>query len=357
MATFNFADQYRTAGFQPTSEIVRFRQLAAEKIITNLDDRKILDLVRLYFGSPVRAGGEWFVSAFSEDDASFSMVDNEREASVLSACILESIIESGNSLACLAVVTMSVNASRKPIACPDFIDYAANKLLSFSIYERDNIRDFETVKIPNKSKFTTSINEYKTTNDQTKAIEAINYTYLDAIEASKFVANELKAISGPLVTQVRQLREEVDMLWWHIGGHSNVLHKPFPELEAGLAAILAGVDLANLSRSDTGPAAAPAMLYRAIMDKRDASENLVLSELIDSIPETLFNHLTMPEHLPNYYDFCPVLAALSKYHENAKGAWMGVFKKITGLESNLEFTQINLSLQVYREILLLALID
>ena len=75
MATFNFADQYRTAGLKPTSEIVRLRQSAAERIISNVDDQKILDLVKFYYGLPVSGGGEWFVSAFSEDDASFMMVD------------------------------------------------------------------------------------------------------------------------------------------------------------------------------------------------------------------------------------------------------------------------------------------
>ncbi len=50
------------------------------------------------------------------------------------------------------------------------------------------------------------------------------------------------------------------MLWWHVGGWSRLLDKPFAELDLGLAAVLAGVDMADMSRSAAGPAATPAIL-------------------------------------------------------------------------------------------------
>ena len=58
------------------------------------------------------------------------------------------------------------------------------------------------------------------------------------------------------------------MLWWYVGGWCRAFDKPFADLDLGLAAVLAGIDMAEMSRSATGPAAAPAIFQRILSSGR-----------------------------------------------------------------------------------------
>ncbi|WP_342620446.1 hypothetical protein [Rhodoferax sp. GW822-FHT02A01] len=77
-----FADYYAELGLQTTSEIVLARTASAERIIGEINDRKIFDLVLQYYGFP-NTEMTWFRDEFAKEDAAFSLVNNEREVRVL----------------------------------------------------------------------------------------------------------------------------------------------------------------------------------------------------------------------------------------------------------------------------------
>lgn len=359
MPNYNFADHYKAAGLTPGSEIIRLRQIPFDKLRKEIDIDKALNLTRLYFGLAVPDGTDWFREAFAETDASFSMIDNEREASVLSVCLLSAALADGKIFAGLAPVVVAVCGNRVPLVFPEFIEDARHALSSHSVSVRQQIAaEVTAIKLPGKSKVSASVDALLAAPDWPKNGEAIKLASSEALDATKNLANQVFTVVSPLVKQMRDLREEVNMLWWYIGGWSRALDKPFAGLDVGLAALMAGIDLANLAEGESGPVAAPAILQRLVIDSRVAeNKKISLKSAVEALPADAFSRLEIPESISNVSDLCPVLAALVKANEIGKGDWYAAFKKASGLDAGTKFLPIELAMQVYRESLLLAQVD
>jgi hypothetical protein len=360
MPSFNFADQYKAAGLNPGPEIIKLRQEPFDKIQKGLNTTMVLDLTRLYFGFAVPNGTEWFSEAFRETDASFSMIDNEREASVLAACLLAAALDAGNVCAGLAPIVAAAAGSRVPLVRPEFIEDARQALAIHSINSRQQTAaDLSKIKQPVKSKVAAAVAEYLPAPNWNNSGDAIKLAANESFEATKTLANQVSSVISPLVKQVRDLREEVSMLWWYIGGWSRILEKPFSELDVGLAALMAGLDLAHLTLGESGPVAAQAILHRLLISSSTSNESkkIALKSAVDELPSDTFQQLQIPKTINSVSDLCPVLAALAKADEIGNGQWYIAFKKTTHLDAGTKFPLIELAMQVYRESLLLAQID
>lgn len=360
MPSYNFADQYKAAGLAPGPEIIRLRQAPFDKLRKDIGSNALLDLTRLYFGLPVPDGTDWFRDAFLETDPSFSMLDNEREASVLSACLLAAALEDGNVLAGLAPVVTALGGNRTPLVHPEFVEDARQALAANSVASRQkNAADVNKIKQPAKCKLAASVDVLLTAPDWPKTGESIKLAGSESFEASKALANQVISVISPLAEQVRDLREEVSMLWWYIGGWSRSLDKPFADMDVGLAALMAGLDLAHLTQGKSGPAAAPAILQRLVIGSRSGGdEKISLRSAVEALPAGVFQRLAIPKNVSMVGDICPILTALTKADDiGGDGAWLTAFKKTSGLDATLTLSPIELAMQVYRESLLLSQVD
>ncbi len=357
MANFNFADRYRAAGLSPGPDIIRLRQEPFDGIRGDVDTSAIVDLVRLYFELPTSNGADWFRDAFAQTDPSFSMVDNAREAAVLSACILEAAMEDGNDIAALATVSASVAGNRQSAVAAEVVELARDSLIKKAIAQRSNqIADPKEIKPPVKSKAPAAADALVQGPDWQKAADLIKQVSQEGNEATRTLTNQVSKVVAALAENTSDLREEVDMLWRHVGGWSRVLDKPFTELDMALAAALAGLDLADLSRTCAGPAAAQAILYRTISQGRKGKMTAVsIAEAVDSLENAEAEKLKLGEELKAFPDICPVLAAFQKAHEIGETpAWQKSFFKASGVEASTSLQPIDLAMQVYRERSLIA---
>ncbi|MEI2636661.1 MAG: GTPase-associated system all-helical protein GASH [Methylotenera sp.] len=358
MSKYNFADQYKRAGLSPGPEIIGLRQAAFDNLRRSIDISKALDLTRLYFGLEVPNGADWFRDSFVSNDPSFSMLDNLRETSLLALCLLTSALEDKKVYAGLAVVTATAGGNRKPLLCHDFIETAYQAVVTESVVSRNaNIVESKIIRHAPKSKVPDALAILDATPDWIKVSEAIKLSNSESLEAIKNLTNQVFTVADPLVKQIRDLREEVSMLWWYIGGWSRALEKPFSELNISLAALMAGLDLGNLSQGSNGPAAAQAIIQRLLFSSRpvDKQNVITLDAAIEAIPEDTFKKLDISQDIiTSVADICPVLTAISKAAEiGGNGAWHVAFKKASGLDANMTFEPINLAMQTYRETLLL----
>ncbi len=356
MTGFNFADNYRAAGLTAGPDVLRTRQEPFDKLRKAIDPRTAIDLTRLYFGLHVPRGTDWFRDAFGEADASFSLVDNAREASVLAAGLLESATADGKIYAALAILTTAAAGLRQPPVRPDLIE-----AVRFAIQEKatsarqQTAADPKQVKLPVASKASAELAALIQTPDITKASTLLKQVSEESAEITKALANQVFAVVQPLAAQVQTLREEVEILWWHVGGWSRLLDKPFAELDIGLAAVLAGVDMADMSRSAAGPAAAPAIFQRTLAAGRKAkAAKIAIQNAVDALPEDQLDRLGLSEKLAAVPEICPVLTAYAKAREIGAGtAWHVAYAKATGLEAGAAFAPLELAMQAYRERLLL----
>src|SRR5712691_1088577 len=124
MVGFNFADNYKAAGLTPGPDIIRLREEPFDKLRKSIDASTAIGLTRLYFGLPVPDGTDWFRDAFAKADPSFTMVDNEREAAVLSACLLGAVLDDGKVYGGLAPLAAAAAGNRSPLVRPELLEQA-----------------------------------------------------------------------------------------------------------------------------------------------------------------------------------------------------------------------------------------
>lgn len=346
MAGFNFADRYKAAGLTPGPEIIRLRQEPFDKLRKAMSVDRVITLVRLLFGlsEPDKSNNTWFREAFAETDPSFSMLDNAREAAVLSSCLLSAAFQEhdkGHIEAALAVLTTAANI-RMPHVMPTLIDDAQHHLDVFSVKMRTPPEvDVSTISVPIPSE-----------DAEGQEVEEDQSGITD-------LAQQTHEVISSLVRYTGLLREELEMLWWYVGGWSKVLDKPFGELDLSVAAVMAGIDFAALVRTPPGPVAARAILHRLIWTGRKSkSASIPVKDAVDALPDDTLQQLKFGDALKSVPDLCPVLSALRKAAEIGKGtAWHGAFRKVTGFKEDLAFKPLDLAMQVYREAMLIALID
>ncbi len=314
MVSFNFADNYRAAGLATNPDVLRTRQKPFNKLRQAIDPKTAIDLTRLYFGLSVPRGTDWFRDVFGETDVSFSLIDNAREAAVLAAGLLEAAATDGKVYAALATLTTAASGLRQPLVRPQLIDAMRFAIQESAVRARQQAPvDLSTITQPAESKMSTELTALAQAPDLQKASTLLKQVSDAAAGTTGTLANQVVSVVRPLASEVLLLREEVEMLWWHVGGWSRQLEKPFADLELGLACVLAGVDMADISRSPTGPAAAPAFLQRTLAAGREPkTTKIAIKDIVDALAREQFDRLKLPDALGPVPEICPVLTAFAK---------------------------------------------
>jgi hypothetical protein len=348
----NLGDVYRETGLTIAPDLIRLRQGPAEKLLKDLKHSAAFDLIRLYFNLPLPTGSDWFRDAFRETDTSFSMVDNAREAAILAAAILGASFKAGQAIYALALQTASVVRLRRPTVYPALLDEARTMLAAEAIKLRSQPNlNLKGIRIPGAGKVPESAAALVQSPDWNKIAELIKLAAEEGRENAKNAVNQIFAVLSPLVAEVEVLREQTELLWWYIGGFSRVLEQPFSELPVGLAATMAGVDIADLSKSPTGPVAAPAILYKLVdRGRKGKALKITLESVVNEFPTDSFDSLGLGDSLDGMFDFCPVFSAIAKASEiGASPAWHSAFQKTSAIDPAASFLPSDLATQVFRE--------
>ena len=359
MAGFNFADGYRAAGLTTAPDALRTRQEPFDKLRRTINPQTAIDLTRLYFGLSVPRGTDWFRDAFGETDPSFSLIDNAREAAVLAAGLLEAAAADGKVYAAVATLTTAACSLRQPLVRAELIEEMRFFIQEKAVSDRQQVPvDPNQIELPAKSDVLGELEALVQAPEITNAAGLLNRVGVESTEITDYLGNQVLAVIRPLASQVTTLREEVDMLWWHVGGWSRQLDKPFADLDLGLAAVLAGIDLADMSRSATGPAAAPAILQRTFLAGRNAKgTKIAIREAVDAFPDNQFDRLALANSLETVPEICPILTAFAKAGDIGAGpAWHASFTKASGLDAGSALAPLELAMQAYRERLLLRVL-
>lgn len=364
MAGFNFADRYKAAGLAPGPDIIRLRQEPFNKLRKAMSVDRVITLIRLLFElpEPDENNSTWLREAFAETDPSFTMLDNAREAAVLSSCLLSAAFQErdkGHIEAGLAVLTMAAN-NRTPHVMPTLINDAQHHLDSLSVEMRTPPEvDVAKIRRPAQSKIPGEADEFAKAPDWNKTAALFKKASEEYQAGVGTLAQQTFSVVSQLVRYAELLREELEMLWWYVGGWSKVLDKPFGELDLSVAAVMAGIDLAALVRTPPGPVAARAILHRLIWTGRKSkAASIPVKDAVDALPDDTLQQLKFGDALKSVPDLCPVLTALQKATEIGKGtAWHGAFRRVTSLKEDFAFKPLDLAMQVYREAMLIALID
>lgn len=356
MTDFVFADRYAEAGISPAAQIITSRETSAQRVVENIDRSKIVDLAGAYYGSP-GLDLVWLRDEFAQEDLTFSLVNNERETRVLAATILGALIEVAHETAVLAVVAGNIGGHRPPPGAHWLLHNAGNALLDIAVRERTPAKIDTKVGATSAAKLNEEVAALAL-NDMASLQAVLNRIRTEALNSGKTIALQSSNALAALNLQVRLQREEGQMLWWLIGGHSRCLERPFSALASPQAALVGALDLATLTTvSKLGPVAAPALLQRviALARKSKGAPLRDLASVIDGLAREDLERLPLitgkvPARL------APVMTALELALSIGAGNWHARFKELTGMEASLTLEPEQLAAQLYREHLLAQLL-
>ncbi|OHC26960.1 MAG: hypothetical protein A2Y50_03465 [Pseudomonadales bacterium RIFCSPLOWO2_12_59_9] len=351
MSQPTFADRYAEAGLTPNAQLITHRCESSKRIVTNITDQQILDLAATYYESPDVDLG-WFRDEFVKEDASFSLVNNAREARVLAAAMLDQLVAGGNCIAILAVTVGHV-AGKRPPSQAEWLVASAKKALGIRSVENRSPAAVEKIAPTAFKDLAQDIANTATESDWAKLAAVLGKVRTEAQNSGKAIVAQSNNALAELDRQMKLMREETQMLWWLIGGHSRLLERGFTKFDPQQAALVGAIDLGTLTTcSELGPVAAPAMLERviAISKKAKGSETRELSTTIDSIALVDIEKLQINAKLPPR--LAPITAAIDLARTIGPGAWHARFKAVTGFDASISFEPLSLAEQLYREHLL-----
>lgn len=336
------------------NESIRRRWNAAVKLADEIDFEDIEALVRLALKTrqrPSAASVDSIVTHLQEEGDSFSASQNARELEVLSAIVLVYIAsDPENSLAseaALTVLTSLVAGTRKPNLPFDLhgLITAAIDASSRGVGRRPAP---PTVKATPRVSFETGAIAIAG-NDWGGASNALTASGTATDSAIQQLSNQLSNVTKTMTLILQQQDEELQMLWWLLGGRSEDLDIAFDALSGDKQALTLAKELAAHTTLLPGPSSVPSLLAKAGLKARgkvgvatavNACDPDWLRPLVDGLQISPVVH--------------PIHFGIERQIEVGSGTdWVANWAAVTGLKADIAFAPLTLGELFYRERLLL----
>ena len=255
MSNINFADRYAEAGISPTAAIIELRQASATRISKDIAKPRVLDLISTYYGLE---GAEPHLVPRRIREGGRKLQSGEQCAGMRSSCRRDPR-GAGGDRECdphtrddRGFHRWRASSRGKPR-----LVRSLRPTCDQHSFDRDKDQSDRHAEP-----------ERGTPSPPSRSGRHLGNAWkvrLEEQEAIKSLATQVSNSLSPLVRQVSLMREETQILWWLFGESSRTLNKPFRSFTAPQAAVLAGLELGQLTNvTILGPVAAPAMLERVI---------------------------------------------------------------------------------------------
>jgi len=332
----DFAEWYRSAGIQPPSGddlLKRWTGIEAYQV----ERAEVITLAAMFYelAAPTEDFLGNFRSVFQQADPLFRMRDNDRELLVLAGAELIDVVERGNreiaDFAALCLVCPAAQNLRPSPAVPDLPEIAARYLSKRSVTRT-------------KSTVETDSDELST------ALVGAGAPFDKLGPAFR----KVQLAVPKLQVEVSVIAEESNMLWWLFSEFSRDLNQPWKKIEAPVAAIVSGKELADLTRILPGPIAASAFLDKVIRSsKSEVPESVVVTEAVIETPLEWRQGLVKKGFAQELETIAPVRRAIKlSINGPENDAWQQMFADATKIPANAKVAPHILAYQMFLETLL-----
>jgi hypothetical protein len=303
------SDWYRSAGVSPENIPLPKRWEGAASFDVDAGEISLLAQVFYQLNPSDPLFPERFRKAINKADQDFSMSGNDRELIVLAGAALVDVIERGSrdiaDLAALFLVCGAVQNVRTALAVPQIPEFAAKHLSQRSV-ERAT---------PEKGG-----------KEETPEFQKLQLEF-------------------PIIS------EECNMLWWLISETSRDVNKRWNKMPLGMACVLTGKELADLTRVVPGPIAARAFLDRAVRSGRDkVADSISVADFVNDTDKT-WRGSYFSKSLPvGLEGILPLTHAVVLSVQASDGkAWRPMFKAATGIAATAKSSPDAVAYQFYLE--------
>jgi len=313
----HFYDWHRDMGLEPNDETSpKHRKVISEYSPTA---REIISLARFFYGFDSQGASlENFGKALQEVDTSFSMQHHKQYLVLFAGAELVSVLQRATEqewadLAALCLVCGGVQGARTGVPVPEVPQIAARYIES-----------------------------------RTK-----NRAAVSAEESEEKLAPRIAKLEQELAI----VSEEANMLWWLVSEFSRDRNEPWKKIGLLATSIIAGKELADLTRLIPGPVAAAAFLDRIVRlsDSSKSAKPISLKDAVDKTPRQWRASCELKADAGTE-DLTPIGKALRLSLTVSDGDdWSPVFQRGTALETDSKLLPNALAYQVFLEGLLARL--
>jgi hypothetical protein len=343
-----FPAWYLAATIEPKDEFLRKRWQAVEEFASSIDTSRALALVRLFHGIPAHDANflDDFSSVIQKYDAAFTPDGRTQELSVLAGATLAAILKVNKKVgdaSALAVVSYNCHGLGSKGSAAEIIKIHRDYLNTRAEADRGAGDGEITMMAP-----------LNLDAQLVKAEAATPEAPKEAALAIRAVITQINHLVKRLATfdeRQQHFREESNVLWWLMSGHSRDLGRPF---DASSVCVIAGKELADLSASAVGPYAAKGFLDRVLrMVDPKSAESVQISSAVNALDTTWRANWASGDFAFGAQDFCPIALAVREAARSEKSTWQATYKKYSPVGPTTRIGSLDLAHQVYEESLLL----
>lgn len=317
MHTF-FTAWLRAAGLEPNDETSPKHWKVISEYPPTADE--IISFARFFYGFSRHgdASLDKFGTALQDEDTSFSMRDHKRQLTVFAGAELIATIERDQDerltdLAALSLVCGGAQGARTDVPVPEMPKIAAR---------------------------------YIETRTGKRASIPAGTVVEGADPKMQKLERELTIVG-----------EEANMLWWLVSDYSHDRDQAWKKVGSAAAPIIAGKELADLTRAIPGPVAAAAFLDRIVRlsDSAKSPKPISIMGAIEKTPRDWREQYEF-RAAAGVEDLAPISKAINLSLTVSEGDdWSPVFEKGTALVANSKMLPNALAYQVFLERLLARL--
>jgi hypothetical protein len=329
----DFAGWHRSAGIEPDSEKLPKWWKAIEDFAAGREE--IVSLTCLFYdvGKPGEGVLKEFRAALQNADPGFPMHGNDRHLAVLAGAELVDIIERGTrnhaDLSALSLVCTAAQNLRKSPPVPEIPELAAGYL-------------------------------DKPANERTPpALKSGQVDIIDLLKKAGPPHDVLAPEFQKVQSELAVVAEEANILWWLISEHSRDLKQPWSKEKASAMCLIAGKELADLTRVIPGPLAALAFLDRVVKSgrtKRPSACSVVYA--VNEAPLAWRGKVLKVDYPSELEALLPIRYAIKlSLSSPDRNVWPPLFEKASGISSDAAKELYILAYQMYLEALLCRAFD
>lgn len=354
---FDFIAEYRVLQPNAGRDVITARAAALEKL-TEAADREfsvVVDMAYFAYGLPFPVGyeaQEWFEEIVREKDSVFTLAADKEEAARIATLVLKKRLAARFNATPVLVHAAAFAGQRQTVDKHE-LSKAAQKALQSLVRRRGSPTEVLSVTsgdVEPAEPIDDMLEKLEAGDGTVTALAVTQAMYMDygnQVEATVTSAN--KAIEA-VRSENQRLAEEVDLLWWHLGGQSFLLDRPIAELPDALKPIVIGMDVGEMINHAPGPFGSYGIIRKALGDA--AGQTFKLSEVLKTISDEFSN--LKPRAVPNY-----AVTPLHGMSEDILGNKIDVtnahFKRMTGLGLESKLTGYELAIQAFHERILTKL--
>ncbi len=345
----NFADWYQPVTFKHDPSTIEIRWQGVAAVLKDLSIPTAMELIKLVFGRPRKSSEAetQFRQYFKDVDATFQMSGNDQEVQVLAGCVL--------ALCCigdyefepvpLAILTMSTCNAKSPQVEIDLIGMATNRVLLDGNSARKRPAMSQQKLVSNKKSFDATVALPEETPDLPTVVEALK-------KVGSATENMITAMQKPVNVEIANVHrvlniqdEELQMLWWMVGGWSDMWDTSFSNMDSKAQPLLLAKEAACMTEESTESPSLKAVFSRVF---EDIDAKLSIPDAINACSVDYLSDLSLNDSIsPDTY---PVHFAIARAWE-AEGdkTWVAGWSKASGIRKTVLFNPLDLAVQVHRE--------